>query len=606
MKAAEPVEALDEAQKSVAEAPAEARLVVTAGPGAGKTRTLIERTRHLLDYGGIDAGELLILSFSRAAVETVAARGRLIPELGRLPVFTFDGFASRLLIDSGADLDGLSFDRRIELATTLITSGRAIEENERFSELQHVMVDEAQDVVSLRATFLAAFLGALSQRADFGFTIFGDEAQAIYDFQFDERRRPGDRRRLLGWGVESLPTVPERHELTRNYRMETDRLAPLAESAGRLIRSQQGDGVDAWHYLKQEISDEVGAWEDLGEAADQVQAVCESPDRPTVAILCRTNAEVLHLGSVLQAAHLEVRVQHRAEDRGGAAWLAGAFSQAAFSTATMPPSAASGVDWMSAPQDALRRLRRAGVARGNQVDLRRLGALIRGGVCPEEVTAGWPAQVTVSTIHRAKGLEFDRVVVVDTGRGEPDPDHAWDEARILFVAATRPREGLEPAPRLDLRGPVRFLNESKRVAVCSWRRRRRPCRLEVRVSDSSMDWAPENREDGDELQKYLTRKLRVGDPITLERKSPDDADYPVFAAVHAAGRVIAQTTESFGRLVAREVLGRHPKRLTGLTAELPDTAAYSPAVSHRLGWGEHGLHLRARFFGLGLLRFTDD
>ena len=68
------------------------------------------------------------------------------------------------------------------------------------------------------------------------------------------------------------------------------------------------------------------------------------------------------------------------------------------------------------------------------------------GTCPEELRARREALITVSTIHRAKGLEFDAVFVVRNDR-EPEDQFVEEEARILYVGATRARvELVEGSP----------------------------------------------------------------------------------------------------------------------------------------------------------------
>ena len=44
-------------------------LYVTAGPGSGKTETVSARIQYLLDEEGLSGQEVLVISFSRAAVE---------------------------------------------------------------------------------------------------------------------------------------------------------------------------------------------------------------------------------------------------------------------------------------------------------------------------------------------------------------------------------------------------------------------------------------------------------------------------------------------------------------------------------------------------------
>ncbi|WP_418608290.1 UvrD-helicase domain-containing protein [Georgenia sp. SUBG003] len=65
----------DSEQAAVIEAAPEERLVIVAGPGAGKTAVIVERVRALIEDGGLDRpGDILVVSFSRAAVGVVADR----------------------------------------------------------------------------------------------------------------------------------------------------------------------------------------------------------------------------------------------------------------------------------------------------------------------------------------------------------------------------------------------------------------------------------------------------------------------------------------------------------------------------------------------------
>ena len=52
------------------------------------------------------------------------------------------------------------------------------------SRVEHFIVDEAQDVVGVRADLILEMLGSLSE--DCGVTILADPAQAIYGFTSDE------------------------------------------------------------------------------------------------------------------------------------------------------------------------------------------------------------------------------------------------------------------------------------------------------------------------------------------------------------------------------------------------------------------------------------
>jgi hypothetical protein len=106
-------DALDEAQAEAA-AFRGGHAYVAAGPGAGKTRVLVERYRALRTEG-VAAGEILVLTFSRRAVQEL--RDRLVSNgfpAGELDIRTFHGFAARVIggglarFRDGRLLDGFS------------------------------------------------------------------------------------------------------------------------------------------------------------------------------------------------------------------------------------------------------------------------------------------------------------------------------------------------------------------------------------------------------------------------------------------------------------------------------------------------------------------
>lgn len=95
--AAPPVR-LDDTQKAAVEHRG-GPLLLLAGPGTGKTTTLVEAVAHRVEHDGVDPGRVLVLTFSRRAAgelrERIARRlGRTIREpLAR----TFHSYAFGLL-----------------------------------------------------------------------------------------------------------------------------------------------------------------------------------------------------------------------------------------------------------------------------------------------------------------------------------------------------------------------------------------------------------------------------------------------------------------------------------------------------------------------------
>lgn len=105
-----PVPTLDDSQRSVVDhvATVGGPLQVLAGPGAGKTTTLVELVVDRVEQGGLEPEQVLVLTFSRQAAQEV--KTRIARRLGRTttttPAMTFHSFCYALL---RAEQDAASF-----------------------------------------------------------------------------------------------------------------------------------------------------------------------------------------------------------------------------------------------------------------------------------------------------------------------------------------------------------------------------------------------------------------------------------------------------------------------------------------------------------------
>ena len=99
-----PKSALDPDQQAAAEAP-DGALLVVAGPGTGKTRTLTHRIAHLISERGVAPEQCLAVTFSRrAAAEMQERLSALIPQAAdRMLVSTFHGLGLTLLQEHAAE-----------------------------------------------------------------------------------------------------------------------------------------------------------------------------------------------------------------------------------------------------------------------------------------------------------------------------------------------------------------------------------------------------------------------------------------------------------------------------------------------------------------------
>src|ERR1022692_3833899 len=167
-------------QREIVNLPADVHALVSAAAGTGKTHALAGRLTKLIEADGLSAGDdVLVLSFSRAAVAELRRRiGDLAGDARYVGVATFDSFATRILAAAEPDSPWpcLDYESRIRSAVDLLSGDRASDE---VKLVRHVLIDEIQDLVGPRAQLVMALL----QRAEAGFTMFGDPAQAIYGHQ---------------------------------------------------------------------------------------------------------------------------------------------------------------------------------------------------------------------------------------------------------------------------------------------------------------------------------------------------------------------------------------------------------------------------------------
>jgi len=589
-------------QRSIVELPPWTRTLVNAAAGTGKTHTLVGRMTELVERHDLSAGgDLLVLSFSRAAVAELGRRvGLLRGDTRYVGTATFDSFATRMLAATAPGDLALrgDYDSRIRAAVRLLRQG------ERWHELtlvRHILIDEIQDLVGPRAELVIALLSSV----DCGFTVFGDPAQAIYGHQAraTQERTNVD---LYAWICGHFRQSLQIRSLTVNHRAETPQTKAIA-AIGERLRADSPD--------QRGIADQIRTALLQLPVANLTTArrILAKPDGTTSAVLTRTNGEALALSRKLFEAAIRHRLQRRGEDKAVAGWVGEAVS--GLDTRTTVRALAEPLQRMAARSDttpeALQRLLRLlDPRRGDEIDLRRVADHVRLGDVPEELNEVVPASVVVSTIHRAKGLEFDRVLMRDPWQIGDNADPG-EENRIAYVSLSRARR---ETWYLDL--PV-IKNLTVDRSTRRWVRRGfgankwKVCEIEVRGTDvHAMHPAGAWLVDADVLdtQSYIRSGVNPGDSVDLLLcDGADDAPTAHYSILHR-GRPVGVTNEDFGDALQR-VLGttaaqRWPMQISQLRVELIDTVAGHESVGRQYGTGAHGLWARVRVCGLGELSFA--
>ncbi|MFI9597843.1 UvrD-helicase domain-containing protein [Nonomuraea sp. NPDC052265] len=610
--------ALTAEQRAVIEQPADALTLVTAQAGAGKTHTLVRRLDRLVAEEDLSAGEILVLTFSRAAVRELRNRLSQYGEAARhVRAQTFDSWALDLLtrVDAQGEWVDKSFDARIEGAQKAIDEGSADELYEH--DLRHVVIDEVQDLVGARRDLVEALL----DRFDCGFTVVGDPAQSIYGFTIKNPvERKEETNRFFEWLRGTFGEDLTELSLTQNFRVRTEDAKVALEFGPRLrALSESGNtnGEEHYHELRRALTGlmDFGGFDDL--AADALTGYAS-----TTAILCRTNGQALVVSEQLHAVGVPHRLQRSARDRVVPMWLGLLMARCETSTLNrekfdelvsdlpLPKGSDADLIW--------RLLQRTDFGRGSDrlLNLTRLRSALAAGRLPDELTAQPPARLVVSSFHRAKGLEFDRVLVVDPGplqvvatnKRKNVAKDAAEEARLLYVAMTRPRDELYRLSPMDTRN-IRIDDGTNRWARYFFQHWRRDG-LELEGGDVLTEY-PAGTVDFDadptDVQHYLATAVRPGDAVELERLHPDPIglqESPPYVIKHQ-GRPIGTASEKF-RTDLYRFLKRgptftphaFPAVISAVRIDTVEAIAGNEAAGIRAGLNQHGVWLAPRLVGL--------
>lgn len=592
----------DESQLRVVEAEPEERLFVTASAGQGKTEVLIARVRELVEYGLNPADEILVLSFSRAAVEAVKKRARA-HSLDGLQIRTFDSFAAQILIDADEtdNFRGDSFDARIRRANQILSGDDA---PSQLSYLKHVLIDEAQDLVGDRAEMVLSLFSCLDD--SFGFTVLGDPLQGIYDFQLEESQSNTTSEEFVNTLMNEFDA--DRLALTHHYRAVTDRTRELIDVGNELRRRGvvAGEAAASAHALLDDFARQCSSSSMLHEGGALSPAEGES-----TAVLCSTNYEVLIASDLLwENGHPHV-VRRRAQEMSVAPWVYGTFRDLEDRTYMADEIKALLEEQFG--DDAGERWLALKTAEGDfnsyaSLNVPRLSQRLRSRSVPLSLTVEDRSPLTVSTVHRSKGLEFDNVLYVRPQIDSPADKPTFDALKQKYVALSRaraeiirtklPKDSLKRADRLSGRWLEKAYGKYGQYTA----------RMEITNSDVDdlTPYYPTDGSDPQSIQDNLKLEELLGVVVSgrIENDAMGTSAAPRYTLETADGRVIGRTSTSFAYALKASYGSwnsrkwQWPAGFTGARVTSIECATGHPEETKVLGLGASGMWLVPRLTGL--------
>jgi hypothetical protein len=440
---------VDAQQQAIIEASPSARLIVEAGPGCGKTRVACARVARLLDAGEMP-DRILLLSFTRTAVHEMRNRIAQMAGAGAravrgVEIRTIDSFAWR--ITTGVqEVTVNSYEDSIQAATAALA--RPDEELRSYlNRFNHVLVDEAQDLVDPRAELILAFLNSLRQ--DAGWTVFLDPAQAIYGWSSDAGERGSGEDFLSKLGQLKGPV--RRESLSRIHRTARPELLDLL-SKTRTIALEVASGSRLEQMQAELESRATSKQHNPSDMVELVQAMGKDAD--DTLLLFRWRVDALMAASYFTNAGLPYRLRLGGMPRVAAPWIALVANQLARARARMSGVSREEFDmaWASAcaprwlasgwkADSAWELLRRIGPSGKFYVDFRRVADRLAVAVLPDEafVKDIGPGGPIIGTVHGSKGREARHVLfcLPPEARDCESPIEADEEARVLYVGVSR-------------------------------------------------------------------------------------------------------------------------------------------------------------------------
>ena len=180
------MEESNEEQEMIIKADLKEQIIVNAPPGTGKTYIVSKKIEYIVKNQLVPLDSILVICFSRSAVKEIKDRIDINEdEKINVTIRTIDSFCSWIIKEIKEEhykeiFNNTTYDERIKYVLGLLKNDQNLIHS--IKKLNHIIIDEVQDIVGIRAELILEML----KTYDSGFTLLGDECQAIYDYQSKE------------------------------------------------------------------------------------------------------------------------------------------------------------------------------------------------------------------------------------------------------------------------------------------------------------------------------------------------------------------------------------------------------------------------------------
>ncbi|WP_414161178.1 UvrD-helicase domain-containing protein [Serratia sp. BNK-12] len=392
-------------------------IILSAPPGCGKTYSIVERlANHVMALSEpYDAKKILVLSFTRNAVKELKLRldkqsqSDQSGSLDLIRVMTFDALAYSILLVSDATSPDDDFDSNIRRAKSIIIQEK-IADVEVLKTVKWIYVDEYQDLVGCRADFTIELMKLVLTRGG-AVSLLGDPCQQIMNFQLKNRNDTTNDAFLHQFKCLAAKQLLQ-YRLNESYRFITaEQKERVKKLTDQLVSAQTTEII----------------------SHDYAQMVALDAIHEGDAILCMRNIDCYLISQVLIQRGFSVRLQAGGDKSELPIWLYRVFAgwRQEIMSVELFQQKCQTILGCNGEQE-LDYLCRAGMVMNNNILVVRLVQNAEKYSARSPMTAAH--QIIVSTVHKAKGLQFPCVFFYSNkthfGRNR-------DAMSTFYVAVTR-------------------------------------------------------------------------------------------------------------------------------------------------------------------------
>ena len=552
-------------QSDIIEASPKKSFFVDAGPGTGKTHTLIQKLNYLVSHEHVNARGILVLCFTRTAIAEIKDRLRKLVinegangSLLNIDIRTFDSFATTLIYeanyhlydeDSWENISGdfivqeygeNTYTTRIQTACDRIIGqpyGRRMVEGGNW---EYFVVDEVQDLAGARGWFVLGIIKRCLD-ANCGVTVMGDACQGVYDFlnKYISERYKLKSEMFYKKLFQLMYGRAYFLHLTSNHRQSPELISLTEDFRGAILSFNLNTVARAVNDLKCSVktidmtcSSVVKLFINSINKGGVIGLLMYSNDDTEKMSDNLLKRGIPHIKKIRKSSDVVEEIKVLPESRNYfAPWIADVFQKGKHiskETFLKKYQNSTGEDGSIVWQHLQKLLN----TDDNSLDIRALlNKIAVSDINDPFLRIARYKNIIVSTIHQSKGREYNCVVIDENfvdGLTGVKYDSSLEDYRLLYVAATRAKEQFFLADLKSLKGNT----STKR-----W----------IKDVDGEMAYFEFNGlNDIDSsvfagISPKIIANINVGDAIVLKRLSCPDGVYQV---IHeASGKMICWLTK---------------------------------------------------------------